>query len=273
MKNYKKISLVLICMAMTIPMLSPAVLGETEVGEYSFAVSAGFYIVWEVSEAYNFELNEYGWNEPSVAVKDQFKFTIKGPGYFKEQTYWGSDDDPDPTEHPCITATLSYYNYTSEIWLPVIGGGWGGSSVAFFMYNTTSHTYFGGSSFLDRFLLFLLPPTINLTRFGEDIIFEDSRTSGSHTNVDYNDYTATSDTLNFTYSGGGYNSFKQNRANGIVDTWNYNYSESKIVAEFVDSGYTSSVSSIPFGSEFIIAMGICAIGLIIIVRKKILIKK
>ena len=110
-----------------------------------------------------------------------------------------------------------------------------------------------------------------IRHLGEGLLFEDARSTIY--NFPWDDYSATTDTLNLTASSGTEHNYVKLRNDGIVDSWDYDYNGEQIVCNYSSTGHEAAPVTIPFGSEFIIGMGICAIGLIIIVRKKILVRK
>ena len=270
MKKKQQICLVLTCFLITVPFLGQNAKGAITVGDYSINSTSGFYINWNVTSVSNFYImacGMYGCFDGNVQVGDQFRFVLKGQAYFSDYNPWMGTGDP--TQYPCFSATLLYYNATKDSWQYILGNDYGGSS-AVLMYNSTSDTYYGAGDFYGKYLLIMLPTNINLTHLGDGLLFEKAR--NQIYNFPWNSFSATTDTINFTDSSNNYNYIKL-RNDGIVDTWDYEKDGNHIVAEYLSSGHEAPEATIPFGADYIVYAGFAVIGLLIIVRKKILIKR
>lgn len=263
------------------PLLAPKVEGAIEIGDYTFEEMSGFYIIWNVTSAYNFKVNTYinNWGrDRNVSVGDLFKFTLTGEATFSNYDPWSGSGDP--STHPCICATISYYNSTDESWHYILGNQYvylGGSSYAFLMYNASREfKYFGSLKFYQKFLLFMLPTNINLTNLGNGVLFQGQNDPYE---FPWTGYSTTSDTLNFTYNE-YYNYLKLN-SKGIVETWEYSYYDNwgwpnydaQITCEYLSSGYESPPRSNPNFIGYIIIIGICTVVGTYFIRKKILLRK
>ena len=277
MKKRQIFFLVAICTLITVPLMGQDVKGDIEIGDYTLEVAPGFHIIWNVTSANNFEVSTVNNNthmERPVSVGDQFKFIFIGEGTFNSNDPWMGSGDP--LSHPCISGIIMYYNSTDESWHYILGSQYyyymGTRSYAFLMHNMTSNTYYGSFNYYRRYLLFMLPSNINLTKLGEDLLFESARPNSY--SFPWTGYSATSNTLNLTYNE-YYNYLKLDQ--GVVKTWDYYYKEPwesfgrQIVCKYLSSGYEAPNPPSPLnpGGYFII-IGICAIAVTIFARKKIL---
>lgn len=281
MKNRKKISIIIICFLTMMPLMVQNVQAtDTNLGQHgSIPGYRGSCVYYNVTETSGFEIYfpGGGGDNGEAAIGDMFKITLLGEAtYSNTYSPFGSSSDD---INPCIIGGMDYYNSSSGKWRSFNAVTYTGSTYsytsyyyhAFLMYNSTSENYFCSKNFhAEKYLMLMLPTTLSLAEFGDGILEEYDNAYPTYDGV-----VSTTTSLNFSFNGwaGAYNYMEVAEKDGanIVQEWDYQKASYQIKAVYLNHTFTSApptVPIIPFGSEVIIITTICAIVLIIFMKKR-----
>ncbi|MBN1802124.1 MAG: hypothetical protein JW891_11490 [Candidatus Lokiarchaeota archaeon] len=224
-----------------------------QIGEQSLVVTPRSYVEWNVTECHNYGM----WHNHAYrysSVNDKIRFTFIEEGYF---TDYDTIED-----YPCIVAKLDYYFSSINDWREL------DISSTYLIYDPDDKSYFSIETpwgFWDPYLLFVFPSTIDLN----SLIYS-SFVQEEYFLHDYDNYHINTNSINLTNSDGSYN-YMELRLDGIVNRWEYrdNWSDTQISVSYLGQGnLQDSSESIPFGTGVFIGVGICVIGVVIVVHKK-----
>ncbi len=233
-----------------------------QIGEQKLSISPGSYIEWNITYSHNYKIYyqvNYGsstYEYKYAAENDIIRFTFIEEGYFND--YYSETED-----YPCLVARLDYYFSSTNEWTKIM------SPATWLVYNPNDGSYFSPfhwGDFWEKYLLFALPPMVNLALLVQSIyLYNPNSFSDS-----YDNYYVTTNSVNLTNNEGSYN-YMDLRADGIVNKWEYknNWSEEQISTFYLGQGnLQDSSESIPISTEVFISAVICVICVVIIVNKK-----
>lgn len=242
MKNSKKVSLILVSSLIFFPILGQNAGGAISVGAYSFPVAPGNYIIWNATAL------QAGTATPAWDVGDWTNITITGGGSF----FGGYS----------INGTLGIRNSSTGEWVESI------PNEPIFKVNTSGGFQIGWN--FDIGYPFIVPLPFNITFAGLAL----------H-HLDPNMYNAplivNEHTFNITTINGFWTYVEFNETNGIITKLMYDQFSMSFTLEYLSHNFSTNGDPgeylVPFGSEYLIFMGVSVAVMVYVVRRKTRLKK
>ncbi|MBN1803138.1 MAG: hypothetical protein JW891_16630 [Candidatus Lokiarchaeota archaeon] len=290
----RKIAYFLIGIFSLVPIFAQNGMCATELYDFSLTISPGTSVIWNITECNDFKIAyEYTENEnfynvvKNVSVNGQFRFTFVTTAFLGDIYEISRGIETDPL--PATVGTIEYRESLTDTWHQILGNDISyfyrsyGSYYTFLSHNSSNNEYFtvfvqssvrigngdddyyiDSHEFFGKYLLFALPPNMNLASYVEAT----AKRNRNDFQLLYDNYICTSNSMNITNVKGEYN-YAEFRDDGITNRWEFkrNSSEISAIYHIQEFNTPSESDSIPFGMEFLIISGGCIAGLLFLVNR------